>query len=97
MTSGDAEIPLLIHEDGELPAESSVNGIGNVWTAMAPIITGVVGSGVLSLAWRVAQLGWIAGPLSMLFFASITLTSSFLLCNCYRTPHPQHGPGRNRS
>ncbi|KAK3198976.1 hypothetical protein Dsin_022391 [Dipteronia sinensis] len=97
MTSGDAETPLLLHEEDELPVESSVNRTGNVWTAVAHIITGVVGSGVLSLAWSVAQLGWIAGHLAMLFLASITLTSSFLLCNCYRTPHPQHGPGRNRS
>ncbi|KAL8136669.1 hypothetical protein V2J09_002670 [Rumex salicifolius] len=38
---------------------------GNLWTAFAHIITGVIGSKVLSLAWCVAQLGWIAGPLSM--------------------------------
>jgi hypothetical protein len=30
---------------------------GNVWTAVAHIITGVIGSGVLSLAWSMAQLG----------------------------------------
>lgn len=64
---------------------------------MAHIITGVIGSGVLSLAWSTAQLGWIAGPLAMLFFAAITLISTFLLSNCYRTPDPELGPGRNRS
>ncbi|KAK2982298.1 hypothetical protein RJ640_004943 [Escallonia rubra] len=44
-----------------------------------------------------AQLGWIAGPLSMLMFASITLISTFLLSNCYRSPDPDYGPIRNRS
>ncbi|KAK3009638.1 hypothetical protein RJ639_015177 [Escallonia herrerae] len=44
-----------------------------------------------------AQLGWIAGPLSMLMFASITLISTFLLSNCYRSPDPDYGPTRNRS
>lgn len=70
---------------------------GNLWTAVAHIITGVIGSGVLSLAWSMAQLGWIAGPLAMLIFALITLLSTFLLCNFYRTPDPERGPGRNCS
>lgn len=70
---------------------------GTIWTAVAHIITGVIGSGVLSLAWSMAQLGWIAGPLLMLFFAGITLTSTFLMCDCYRSPDPEHGPIRNRS
>ncbi|PON47219.1 Amino acid transporter, transmembrane domain containing protein, partial [Parasponia andersonii] len=70
---------------------------GNVWTAVAHIITGVIGSGVLSLSWSMAQLGWIAGPLAMLSFAATTLFSAFLLCNCYRSPDPEHGPTRNRS
>ncbi|KAL5052554.1 hypothetical protein RYX36_033236 [Vicia faba] len=30
---------------------------GNKWTASAHIITAVIGSGVLSLAWAIAQLG----------------------------------------
>ncbi|KAJ4725424.1 Amino acid permease [Melia azedarach] len=36
-------------------------------------------------------------PLAMLLFASVTLLATFLLCNCYRTPDPEYGPGRNRS
>ncbi|KAK4851236.1 hypothetical protein QYF36_013513 [Acer negundo] len=94
------EASLLLHgeeEEEAEEAESSVNRTGNVWTAVAHIITGVIGSGVLSLAWSVAQLGWIAGPFAIVFFAAITLTSAFLLCDCYRTPDPEHGPGRNRS
>ncbi|KAG9455406.1 hypothetical protein H6P81_008310 [Aristolochia fimbriata] len=69
---------------------------GTVWSCIAHIITAVIGSGVLSLAWSVAQLGWIAGPVSMLFFAIVTYVSSFLLSDCYRTPNPVTGK-RNRS
>nr|GMC76362.1 probable amino acid permease 7 isoform X1 [Ipomoea batatas] len=62
---------------------------GNEWTALAHIITAVIGSGVLSLAWSMAQLGWIAGPLSMLCFASVTIISAFLLCNCHKSTDPE--------
>lgn len=68
---------------------------GNLWTAISLIITAVIGSGVLSLAWSVAQLGWIGGPLAMLGFAGITYLSSSLLSDCYRSPDPDHGPIRN--
>ncbi|KAL2247736.1 UNVERIFIED_CONTAM: putative amino acid permease 7 [Sesamum indicum] len=70
---------------------------GTVWTALAHIITAVIGSGVLSLAWSVSRLGWIAGPLTMLAFASVTLTSAFLLCSCYKSPDPNDGFHRNGS
>ncbi|KAL3637561.1 hypothetical protein CASFOL_018729 [Castilleja foliolosa] len=59
---------------------------GTIWTALAHIITAVIGSGVLSLAWSISKLGWIAGPLTMFAFASVTLTSAFLLTNCYKSP-----------
>lgn len=70
---------------------------GTVWTAIAHIITGVIGSGVLSLAWSMAQLGWIAGPLCMVVFAIVTIFSSNILCDCYRYPHPEEGHIRNKS
>ena len=70
---------------------------GTVRTAISHIITGVIGSGVLSLSWSVAQLGWIGGPLALLVFAVTILFSSCLLCNCYRTPDPEYGPHRNCS
>ncbi|BAT16275.1 Os12g0203300, partial [Oryza sativa Japonica Group] len=38
---------------------------GTVWAATAHIVTAVIGSGVLALAWSVAQLGWVAGPLAL--------------------------------
>ncbi|KAI3921370.1 hypothetical protein MKW92_028293 [Papaver armeniacum] len=38
---------------------------GTVWTATAHIITAVIGSGVLSLAWAIAQLGWIGASTNL--------------------------------
>lgn len=58
---------------------------GTVWTASSHIITAVIGSGVLSLAWATAQLGWIAGPAVMLLFALVTYYTSTLLAACYRS------------
>ena len=58
---------------------------------MAHIITAVIGSGVLSLAWSTAQLGWIGGPVALLACAIVTYVSSFLLSDCYRTPDPVTG------
>ncbi|CAA2991995.1 amino acid permease 3-like [Olea europaea var. sylvestris] len=58
---------------------------GTVWTASAHIITAVIGSGVLSLAWATAQLGWIAGPTVMLLFSFVTYYTSTLLAACYRS------------
>ncbi|XP_057802597.1 amino acid permease 6-like [Salvia miltiorrhiza] len=57
---------------------------GNVWSAGAHIITAVIGSGVLTLAWAIAQMGWIAGPTALLVFSLITLFTSTLLADCYR-------------
>ncbi|PPD96797.1 hypothetical protein GOBAR_DD06203 [Gossypium barbadense] len=70
---------------------------GTLWTAVAHIITGVIGAGVLSLAWSIAQLGWIAGPICMLAFAGVTIVSTYLLCDCYMFPHPEYGPNRVKS
>ncbi|KAL3641741.1 Amino acid permease 3 [Castilleja foliolosa] len=64
---------------------------GNIWTASAHIITAVIGSGVLSLAWSTAQLGWIAGPTVLLLFAIVTYYTSSLLATCYRSGDPDNG------
>ncbi|KAL1194580.1 Amino acid permease 5 [Cardamine amara subsp. amara] len=58
---------------------------GTVWTASAHIITAVIGSGVLSLAWAVAQIGWVGGPITMLLFSFVTYYTATLLCSCYRS------------
>ncbi|XP_048493185.2 amino acid permease 6 [Beta vulgaris subsp. vulgaris] len=59
---------------------------GNVLTASAHIITAVIGSGVLSLAWAVAQMGWIVGPVVLLIFSFVTWFASTLQADCYRNP-----------
>ncbi|MQL71145.1 hypothetical protein Taro_003466 [Colocasia esculenta] len=64
---------------------------GTVWTASAHIITAVIGSGVLSLAWAVAQLGWIAGPAVMFLFSFVIYYTSTLLADCYRSGDPVTG------
>ncbi|KAM5585690.1 hypothetical protein ABKV19_004879 [Rosa sericea] len=64
---------------------------GTLWTASAHIITAVIGSGVLSLAWAIAQLGWIAGPVVMLLFSWVTYYTSTLLSDCYRNNDPDTG------
>lgn len=64
---------------------------GNVWTASAHIITAVIGSGVLSLAWAIAQLGWIAGPTVMFLFSFVIYYTSTLLADCYRSGDPLFG------
>ncbi|GAB4854050.1 Probable amino acid permease 7 [Ancistrocladus abbreviatus] len=97
---GDHQTPLLQSSSSTSNIHSLVPPVkrtGNLWTAAAHIITGVIGSGVLSLAWCIAQLGWVAGPLCMLLFALVTLVSTFLLCDCYMSPDPELGPDRHRS
>ncbi|KAJ3671633.1 hypothetical protein LUZ60_007712 [Juncus effusus] len=64
---------------------------GTVWTASAHIITAVIGSGVLSLAWAIAQLGWVAGPAVMILFAFVIYYTSSLLADCYRSGDPSTG------
>ncbi|MED6135488.1 hypothetical protein PIB30_046963 [Stylosanthes scabra] len=64
---------------------------GTVKSAVAHIITAVIGSGVLSLAWSTAQLGWIGGPITLLCLAIVNYVSSCLLSDCYRTPDPVTG------
>ncbi|KAF8691907.1 hypothetical protein HU200_040026 [Digitaria exilis] len=69
---------------------------GTLWTVSAHIITAVIGSGVLSLAWGVAQLGWVAGPAVMVLFAAVIYYTSTLLAECYRCGDPMFGL-RNRT
>jgi amino acid permease len=51
----------------------------------------VIGSGVLSLAWAIAQLGWIAGPAVMILFSLVTVSTSSFLADCYRAGDPDSG------
>ncbi|XP_071696161.1 amino acid permease 4-like [Rutidosis leptorrhynchoides] len=65
---------------------------GTLWTASSHIVTAVIGSGVLSLAWAIGQLGWVAGPIIMILFAFVILYTSNLLSQCYRSGDPVTGP-----
>ncbi|KAL9265710.1 Amino acid permease 3-like protein [Drosera capensis] len=76
---------MIFDDDGR------VKRTGTVWTASAHIITAVIGSGVLSLAWATAQLGWVAGPVIMLLFSAVTYYTSCLLADCYRSGDPVTG------
>ncbi|KAJ0090286.1 hypothetical protein Patl1_12960 [Pistacia atlantica] len=73
--------------DREIDDDGRSKRTGTVWTASAHIITAIVGSGVLSLAWGIAQLGWITGVATLLIFSAISLYTAGLLADCYRAPH----------
>uniref|UniRef100_A0A803N4B4 Amino acid transporter transmembrane domain-containing protein n=1 Tax=Chenopodium quinoa TaxID=63459 RepID=A0A803N4B4_CHEQI len=84
-------------DDGKLKNWSfSLNESGTVWTASAHIITSIIGTGVLSLAWGTAQLGWAGGLVTLVTFSFITYYTSNLLADCYRFPDPVTGK-RNHS
>lgn len=83
------------YENGDLQKNLDDDGrekrTGTWVTASAHIITAVIGSGVLSLAWAIAQLGWVVGPAVLIAFSFITYFTSTLLADCYRAPDPVHG------
>ncbi|KAE8704129.1 Amino acid permease 6 [Hibiscus syriacus] len=83
------------YENGDIQKNLDDDGrskrTGTWVTASAHIITAVIGSGVLSLAWAIAQLGWVAGPAVLMAFSFITYFTSTLLADCYRAPDPVHG------
>lgn len=84
------------YDDSKFDEDGRVKRTGTLTTASAHIITAVIGSGVLSLAWATAQLGWIAGPVAMMAFSCITWFTSILLADCYRSPDSVTGR-RNRT
>ncbi|XP_010266973.1 PREDICTED: amino acid permease 3-like [Nelumbo nucifera] len=72
-------------DDGRLKRTGySLDGVSH-------IITAVIGSGVLSLAWAIGQLGWVAGPAVMVLFAFVIFYTSNLLSQCYRSVDPATG------
>ncbi|TMW98443.1 hypothetical protein EJD97_004014 [Solanum chilense] len=84
-------VSINVTESKRFDDDGRIKRSGSVWTASAHIITAVIGSGVLSLAWAVAQLGWIAGPIVMLLFSFVTYYTSSLLSDCYRSGDPLFG------
>uniref|UniRef100_A0A0V0H2R0 Putative ovule protein n=1 Tax=Solanum chacoense TaxID=4108 RepID=A0A0V0H2R0_SOLCH len=85
------DVSVNVTESKRFDDDGRIKRTGSVWTASAHIITAVIGSGVLSLAWAVAQLGWIAGPIVMLLFSFVTYYTSSLLSDCYRSGDPLSG------
>ncbi|KAF6157937.1 hypothetical protein GIB67_015253 [Kingdonia uniflora] len=79
------------HGDNNVDDDGREKRMGTLMTASAHIITAVIGSGVLSLAWAIAQLGWVAGPAILMAFSFITWFTSTLLADCYRSPDPVSG------
>lgn len=75
-----------VDDDGRFPRRN-----GNWRTGTAHIITAVIGSGVLSLGWAIAQMGWAFGPLTLLMFSAITWYTASLLCEAYRVGDPLTG------
>lgn len=66
--------------------DGHVHRTGQWVVAYAHIVCAVIGSGVLSLAWGVSWLGWIAGPIVLFAFAWVTYFCSSLLIDAYRYP-----------
>ncbi|MCH82493.1 amino acid permease 6-like, partial [Trifolium medium] len=77
--------------DDKYDDDGRIKRTGTWVTASAHIVTAVIGSGVLSLAWAVAQLGWIGGSIVLILFSVVTLLTSILMADCYRYPDPIHG------
>nr|XP_043605842.1 probable amino acid permease 7 isoform X2 [Erigeron canadensis] len=90
----EKETPLILQlQRTSSPLPFEIQPIG-----VAHFIAGVIGSGVLSLAWSLAQLGWIAGPLAILVVAFFSLVSAFLITNIHTTySNPSLTPTTNRS
>uniref|UniRef100_K7LAG9 Amino acid transporter transmembrane domain-containing protein n=1 Tax=Glycine max TaxID=3847 RepID=K7LAG9_SOYBN len=65
-------LPTATSVIGAYDDDGHVKRTGTLWSAVAHIITAVIGSGLLSLAWSTSQLGWIGGPVAFLCFAIIT-------------------------
>lgn len=85
-TNRELAVSVDNHEPENTDDDGRPRRTGTLWTASAHIVTAVIGSGVLSLSWSMAKLGWVAGPLSLLTFALITYFTALLLADCYRSP-----------
>lgn len=63
---------------------------GTWFTGAMHSLNAIVGAGVLSLPWAVAQLGWVAGPLLLLAFFLISRWASILLVELYVVDGLEH-------
>ncbi|CAO2815597.1 unnamed protein product [Amaranthus hypochondriacus] len=81
-----------LNNSKNLDDDGRLKRTGTIWMATSHIITAILGLGVLSLAWAIAQLGWILGPSAMILFSLVVLYTSNLLSQCYRCGDPITGP-----
>ncbi|KAK4745656.1 hypothetical protein SAY87_011968 [Trapa incisa] len=91
----EEDIPTVVNNNLDshknMDDDGRIKRTGTVTSASAHIITAVIGSGVLSLAWAIAQLGWTAGPAVLMAFSLITYFTSTVLADSYRSPDPITG------
>ncbi|KAI7727956.1 hypothetical protein M8C21_002801, partial [Ambrosia artemisiifolia] len=77
--------------NGDFDDDGRIRRTGTLMTTSAHVMAVVIGSGVLSLAWCLAQLGWMIGVPLLGAFAVITWYTCILLTDCYRSPDPVTG------
>ncbi|GAB4815312.1 hypothetical protein N2152v2_002358 [Parachlorella kessleri] len=63
--------------------EDGVTRSGGSWSSFYLVITAVIGSGVLSLPYSIAMLGWPGGIICLIIFSWLTLYTSQLLADCH--------------
>ncbi|XLR36439.1 hypothetical protein HN51_045780 [Arachis hypogaea] len=91
ISSAATTITVSHHQDGSLyDDDGRPKRTGTIWMTSSYIITAVIGSGTLSLAWSIAQLGW-SGGLVVMIFGLVTLYTSHFLANSYRAGDPITG------
>lgn len=76
---------------GAEPTECRPNSKTGSWfTGSLHATNAIVGAGVLSLPWAVAQLGWVAGPLLLVLFYLVTRRASIMLAELYCVDGLEH-------
>ncbi|XP_027941062.1 amino acid permease 2-like [Vigna unguiculata] len=76
------------YEEAFEASNGTIQLAGTVWSASAHIITAVIGSGVPSLAWAIAQLGWIAGPATMILFSVVCMLPNSIMVAAFGDESP---------
>ena len=63
---------------------SDHEGHSNWATAACHLVTAMIGAGILGLPNSFAWLGWIGGPVCLVFFLAVTVYCLFHLIECYQ-------------